>query len=184
MVPMNVLKSIEADHGHILKVVDCLRKEAQRLTAGEKANFSLLLDALQYLSDYGDQYHHAKEDLVYAHFLAKTGEAREIIEMLVGEHEVLQEKTRWLCQETDAIMHDAIEPLEPYIQALASFCALQTEHLETEESDVLPLLASRLTPQDWQAIETQMPGRGDPLFSKGPSSKDYEILFRHIAGKD
>jgi len=179
----NIIQQIHTDHRHIVKILSILRHELKLLeNNSEEANFELISDSLDYLAHYPDEYHHPKEEVIFAYHLQRSDEMRDEIERLMNQHRNLHEATQRINEITTAILQGDVHLRETYINTLAGFIQQQTSHLENEEKAVLPMLEQRLNDQDWINIEQQMPTQADPLFSPwgGNVPQGFAALYDHI----
>jgi hemerythrin-like domain-containing protein len=63
--------------------------------------------------------------------------------------------------------------------AVDAFVAFVSEHLRSEEREVLPLAQAWLTADDWAAVDAAFEGNTDPLLGTEPG-EHWEQVFRRI----
>lgn len=66
MKAINPIAAWHDEHVYFGRLLKLLGKELDVFHGGERPNYELMLDIVGYLRDYGDQYHHPREDEAYA----------------------------------------------------------------------------------------------------------------------
>ena len=66
---VGVIEMLYSEHSHFLSLLDTLEQETEKLKPGKVPDYHLLLDIVDYLTHYPDQYHHPREDLLFAKML-------------------------------------------------------------------------------------------------------------------
>jgi len=176
----DIMKALHEDHVNFSKLLSLLRRKLAMMRAGERPDFSIMLDAVDYLANYGNLYHHPKEDLIYQYHLNRSSEGRETIAELMQQHNNLKTVTDQLRLIIDGVLHEAVMSKDKFMNQLVEFIEQQTRHLNAEESSIFPMLERTLTAQDWENIEGMLPSLIDPLFG-GKAASPYEALFQRIA---
>ncbi|GGK60962.1 hemerythrin domain-containing protein [Amphritea balenae] len=164
---MTVLSELHQDHLNLNKLLAVLGNKLDQLKQGEMPNFVLLGDAVDYISNYADAYHHPREDKLYSYFKeTDCPELVEAIELCSAEHKNLKRLSDELIESVDSILHDSVVPMDQFTARLEHFLEHQIEHLNLEEGTLFPLLDEIATEQQWQEVEKLLPKMDDPLFSE------------------
>jgi hemerythrin-like domain-containing protein len=171
----NALGDLHKDHVNFSRLLKVLSEKTTALKEDRIPNYDLMRDVLDYLENYADLYHHPKENLIYSFHLKRSTSGKETFEQLMQEHVELKQLTVQLYRAVDGLLHGEILPKEKFIEQLSEFVARQRQHLDTEESEIFPLLEKSLTADDWKQIEKTMPKQTDPLFDK--VERQYEALY-------
>lgn len=76
------------EHQNILKVADALERECNALKSGKKVDEKFLLEIIDFVRNYADKFHHAKEeDILFKEFCKNEGELHcNPIEQMLYEH--------------------------------------------------------------------------------------------------
>ncbi|MEK6816956.1 MAG: hemerythrin domain-containing protein, partial [Nanoarchaeota archaeon] len=59
---MKATEILSEEHRHILKVIDAIEEECKALEAGKSLDKKFFLDAIDFIRNYADKFHHAKEE--------------------------------------------------------------------------------------------------------------------------
>lgn len=163
--------------GHLLEL---LHRQLDLFHRGERPNYQLMLDIVTYLRDYGDQYHHPREDEAFARLAQRAPEMALPLARLEQEHRVIAHAGEVLLQQLNAVLEGTIVPRHAVESALATYLVYYGNHIAKEEEDVLTRAAQIMTQEDWKAVKNAAPAKGDPLFG-AHSEERYRELRRQLA---
>ena len=90
----NIIEQIHEDHKHWARLLAIIDAEIAKLMAEEKTNFSILANAMRYMTYYPDIVHHPKEDALFDRLKLRDPSAKDIIDHVRHEHLALAEKSR------------------------------------------------------------------------------------------
>lgn len=178
-----MLDILHHEHKNIAKLLDYLREIQNCIRHEQPVTFRTLKDALIYLSEVPDMYHHPREDMIYDYYsryrAPKPFDVNET-SVLLQQHHELVEKGSALKEMVDMILMDAVIPFDQVAEALEEFVTLQQQHLDYEESVVFPLLKAALTEDDWRNLEQNWQSKigDDPLFGRTVSEQFRELAER------
>lgn len=164
---MTILKELHQDHINLNKLLAVLGYKLDKLKQGEMPNFVLLSDAVDYISNYADAYHHPLEDQMYDYFKdSGCPELDEAIAKCGDEHKLLKQCSEELIEAVDCILNDAVVPMDQFTTKLEHFLDRQVEHLNLEEGTLFPLLDDIADDEQWSVLSKQLPKMDDPLFGE------------------
>jgi hemerythrin-like domain-containing protein len=168
------------EHEYFARLLRLLRKEVDAFRARAEPNYELMVDILRYLREYSDCVHHPREDIAFARLARHCPELEVVLAGLMQEHRVIAAAGEDLLARIEAVVAGDVSPRERLEAAAATFLVYYESHLAKEEREVLGRARAHLTPADWDAVRTGVPGIADPLF--GPSPQDrFRNLRRQIA---
>jgi hemerythrin-like domain-containing protein len=171
------------EHARFNQLLALVQREMDRFHAGGDPDYALMLDVLEYLRDYGDRFHHPREDEAFKRLLAHCPDRALPVARLLQEHRVIAhagERLRDLLQQA---AQDAIVARGEIEVAAATYLVYYGNHIAREEEDILPRAARHLTAADWQAVKAAAPPPGsDPLFGPRPEER-FRALSAHVASQ-
>ena len=176
----NVFENWSTDHRNFAYLLDRLEEQVELFLEDETPRYDLMLDILYYMTHYPDLFHHPKEDLVAARVRELDATTCAVLDELAQQHEILRESGTKLLELLDEIVDGSMLTRESVAQSARTYIAYFRNHMQKEESDVLPLMQSLLKKEDWDNIERAAPSRKDPLFGNGALEKRYEVLHQQI----
>ncbi|MCO1333606.1 hemerythrin domain-containing protein [Microbulbifer sp. OS29] len=148
-------------------------------TDRDPSTLSLILDALDYLSVYPDQYHHPIEDLIFARLLTKPIHDKKSIYEAQMQHEQIALNTKHMCALFYAIANDATVERRVLQGACTSFLKLQRSHMNLENTAIFPQIEQYLDLSDWITIQKQVNELNTKYFDHS-IRKIYESLHEHL----
>ncbi|MDY6942499.1 MAG: hemerythrin domain-containing protein [Pseudomonadota bacterium] len=175
----NPMVDLHTDHRHFAKVLNILRQELDLIQQDGDPFLELIVEALEYLRSYADEYHHPREEVIFTYHLDRSDELAEVIGRLSGQHAEIKQLTTDLLEHSEGLLHDEVLTREAYSSALENFLIKQIGHLRDEEEAVFPMLEKTFTPEDWRLIDRRMPPRPDVLFC-GEEKARFKALYERI----
>ena len=171
-----IMNDLHQDHQHISALLTILKNKLATLEDGGRPNFGLMLEVLDYLDDYADGYHHAREDLLFSFMHRYHQECDGLIQQANNEHQQLADLTRNLRDAVEQVQSDTVVPLRDFIKRLRRYIEYQGHHLSFEEGKLFPLIEQLMTLEDWHQFAKQAPQRPDPL-NEADRDKRYQQLY-------
>jgi hemerythrin-like domain-containing protein len=169
-----------AEHANFSRLLDVLEQQLAVFHAGERPNYELMLDIVNYLRHYPDRFHHAREDVAFARLAERDPAMQVKINRLLQEHRVIAKAGDELLALLNEVADEAIVTRAEVEAAAATYLVYYRHHLGTEERDIMPRAGKLLTPEDWAAVVAAVPSGRDPLFGDA-SEERYRELRRLIA---
>ena len=170
-----------ADHANYRKLLDLLEAQTALFADGEP-NYDLMSDVLYYLTQYPDRFHHRREDVAFRALLDRDPDSRDVVEKLFGQHEALAQSGAKLVEDLRAAA-DGTMMSRATIQAdVDEYAAFRRGHMDIEEREVFPRLATALGETDWFLIDSTIHFDDDPLFGPTVQAR-FSALHRQIAAQ-
>lgn len=176
-----IQRQLHSDHRHLQLVLNCLNKEIDcfDFDSQQDPDMEVILNALDYIREYPDKWHHPAEDIIFNQLLAKKVRESKLIEKLKEEHDKITLETEKINQLFREAAGDCIIPAEELIDCARQYISLQRLHMEKENEFIYPLMDALFSPKEWQQIEKKIELQNDPLFNK-PSKREFTQLCHHI----
>jgi len=168
-----------AEHVNFATLLDLLEVQLDRFHRGEAPDYELMLDIMFYMTHYPDVLHHPREDLAFATIAERDAAARPIVEALTAQHSLLKREGNALVIALDDIVNGSITTREHVEVPGRSYIAAFRRHMNTEDTQILPLATKLLSRADWTAIEAAVRQFEDPVFGKARDER-YAALRRQI----
>lgn len=176
---MTIMAELHSDHLNLKRLLDILSAKVAKLRAGTRPNYRLMADAISYIGDYADEYHHSREDRMLAWFHGRDTQLDDLIQQCEAQHKHVQALSHDLSDAIDSILNDTLMPMEQLISKLETYVREQKAHMEFEEKQVFVRLETLAQPLDWAALSEQLPRNVDPLFGEH-QSEEYVELYRDL----
>jgi len=143
----DITQTLVEEHRLILRVIALLEKNAPRTAKGVYRNWQFYLDGVDFIRNYADRFHHAKEEDVLFESLVTNGMPRENspIAAMLMEHD----QGRAYVKAMESAARDALSGKPGCEQIIAenalAYAELLREHIAKEDSILYPL-AERVIP--------------------------------------
>ena len=167
-----------ADHAYFKRLLELLHLEADHFPRGEKPNYELMLDIISYLRDYGDAFHHPREDVAFERLARYCPDLELPLARLQQEHRVIAQAGETLRGLLAEVLDGALVKRAEVEMAAAMYLVYYGNHIAREEEDVVGRAAQVLGAEDWTAVRAAVPAQRDPLFGEAPDPR-YRAL-RHL----
>lgn len=177
---LDPVKSWHEEHMYFSRLLALLQHEVDVFATSEAPNYPLMLDIIEYLRDYADQYHHPREDAVFSRLLHYLPDRQLPLARLQQEHRVIANAGTTLQRLLEEVQSDAVLSRREVEAAAATYLMYYGNHIAREEEDILPLAAKTLSADDWRAAAAAAPAGDDPLFGSSPKER-FRDLRRRIS---
>lgn len=153
MMKRDITQALVHEHRLILRMLAVLEKNALRTARGEYGDYRFYLDAVDFIRNYADRFHHAKEEDVLFEALVKNGMPRENspVAAMLMEHDQGRAFVRGMAAAAGAALAGKPGQDAAIADNALGYVALLKEHI-AKEDDILYPLAERVIPPG---------GRGD-----------------------
>lgn len=177
------LRVIREEHHALKSILQSMHLLIQQGAEQESMRFFRALRAmLFYIDQYPERLHHPKETELLFPKIPKTDPVTaQAIAKLDSDHEKSQHAVREL-------QHLLLEweflgegDREKFVNAFEKYKQAYLDHMQLEESVVLPAAINHLSPEAWKQIDDAFEQNRDPLTGKYSNTGVYEELFSRIA---
>ena len=152
MTPTEILMD---EHQLILAVLDSLEEGADRLDSGDKVDADFFLDAAEFVADFADKCHHAKEEDIL--FVAMTAmdmpQDSGPVAVMLAEHEEGRQYTAGFRAAAEQMKDGDAAAAADVIRNVFDYVNLMREH-NNKENNVLFPMAEQIIPADVMANVT------------------------------
>lgn len=177
---MESLRIITEEHQNLWRIASTIDQVADEMESGSKVDPAFFNAIFDYIEQFMDACHHAKEDeYLFPALRQRSPEAAAVIDRLQVEHRNGPEVLKSLREQLAASAAGALANPE-FAQALRIYTQSLKAHIRTEEKDVMPLAREVLTAEDWSGIDRAFLDNTDPLFGD-QAAVEFRQLFHRIA---
>lgn len=163
-----VIDRIIHDHQHITRLLNCLDSEVSgyREDTEHVPNLSIIIEALDYLHNYPDAFHHPLESRLMARLRPRLTrrEDRVQFDLIEEQHKQINALTQKLINDFNVIASDQIVPVNLLLAEYTLYSELQKDHMSLENAHMIPAMQALLTPEDLAIVEDDLRQMSDPLF--------------------
>ena len=160
---MTMIEQLRAEHRDVRRILEVIDEQLGAAQTAEDADYELLRDAMQYMTQYPDLFHHVREDLLYQRLVQRNRGVMRVVRALSQEHGELRALGLEFLEAVEDVLDGAVVGRDLLVNLGRAYIAAQYHHMEREEGEVFPRLEKHLTADDWQECETlveKAAGRG------------------------
>lgn len=135
---------------------------------------------LFYVDEFPERCHHPTEsNLLFPMLLKAAPELRPVVQRLEMDHVAGEGRVRDLLHRLNGWRYVGESRRADFVRALQEYVRFYLGHMRVEESELLPLIATRLTAAQQQELDRAFDASRDPLVG-GPLDEAYAALFRRV----
>jgi hemerythrin-like domain-containing protein len=145
----DITKALVNEHKLIVRMLAVLERNALRTSRGEYCDYRFYLDAVDFIRNYADRFHHAKEEDILFEALVNNGmpSANSPVAAMLMEHDQGRAYVRAMEEAAKAALAGTTGQDAAIALNAVSYLELLREHI-AKEDDILYPLAERLIPEE------------------------------------
>jgi hemerythrin-like domain-containing protein len=178
-------KELRGDHGRFGRVLALIGRHASALgERPDEAVLELLREAVDYIVNFQNRYHHPREDRMFDRMARKSAEHANALRVLRRDHEQSNRAGQELFAAIDRLRaRPASGPARKALaRELQTFALQMREHIRREDELMYSNARSILAAADWQAIVRSSPTPPDPLRGlSAAGTSSYAALAHYVA---
>jgi len=141
-----------ADHVRFARLLDALEKEVAVFHGGDTPDYERMRDIVLWLRHYADGVHHPREDAAFERMVRRDPSLALPVNRLLQEHRVIAHAGEALLVQLENAAAGGFARRADLEAAAATFLVYYRNHMNTEESHMLPRAAQLLNAEDWAAV--------------------------------
>jgi len=144
----DITQRLKDEHQLILRMLALLEKNAKRTEEGTFTEYQFYLDGVDFIRNYADRFHHAKEEDVLFEAMVENGmpRANSPIAAMLLEHDLGREFVRGMEEAARRALDGEAGQNEAIVANARGYLELLREHI-SKEDDILYPLAERVIPE-------------------------------------
>ncbi|MBE0500537.1 MAG: hemerythrin domain-containing protein [Desulfuromonadales bacterium] len=137
------------EHKLILRMITLVEKNTELMEQGGFRDWQFYLDAVEFIRNYADRFHHAKEeDLLFSALVANGMPAKQSpIEAMLMEHDQGRSFVRNMEEAAQKALSGEIGQIPGIAENAKGYAALLRGHIDKEDKILYPL-AERVLPEE------------------------------------
>ncbi len=166
------MKILSEEHQNILKVIDALTKECDSIESGGNINKNFFEKTIDFIRNYADKFHHAKEEKILFVELCKE-EVRmpcNPVEQMLYEHD---SGRRFVTGLEEGLKENNRAKI---IDNARGYIHLLQEHIYKEDNILYPMATQALSQQAQQSILRRFKEVENSQFNKGTKERLLSIV--------
>ena len=143
---MNPIQKLMAEHKVILRGIDLLEQGADRLEQGENISADYFRAAIDFIRNYADKYHHAKEEDILFIRLEQLGFSPQVgpVAVMLNEHKQGRNFVSGLESATNKYADGDKSAVQGIIENARNYAILLRQHIQKEDMILYPMALNAL----------------------------------------
>ncbi len=146
-----------AEHDVIERMLKVLNEAADRLEKGEAVEAELFVKAADFIQNFADRCHHAKEEDILFKLMQKRGIPAEggPIAVMLSEHDQGRALRQGLARAAEALKKGDTSAATAAIENARNFAALLSQHIAKENNILYPMANQVFSQEDQQHLHQE-----------------------------
>ena len=175
---MASLNQLRRDHANMARLLHVLLLRHKHLEQGERPDFHLIREVVDYILEYMDGFIAPLEHLYSEHLLAKAPEAEALSQRMGKDYQALRERLNLLSETLDMILMDQVVPMDRFIDDLKTYLDAHNAYLKIEREQLFPFLRQHLTEAEQADLLKMLPDASQSNLSR--LREDYPELYKEF----
>jgi hemerythrin-like domain-containing protein len=145
----DVTRVMTEEHKLILRMIDLVEKNTRRLEEGRFNDWNFFLDAVDFIRNYADRFHHAKEEDILFKALVANGmpEENSPVAAMLMAHDQGRAFVRGMEEAAQKAIAGAADQERVIAENAYGYIGLLRDHIDKEDNILYPL-AERVLPEE------------------------------------
>lgn len=172
---MATLNQLRRDHANMARLLHVLSLRHKALTQGERPDFHLIREVVDYILDYMTGFIAPLERLHSEHLLGEGAEADAVSRQLSEEYQALNARLKMLSDNLDMILMDAVVPMERFADDFKAYLDAHFAYLRAEREQLFEFFRKQLSEEERKRLLQMLPEGTQANLSR--LREDYPQLY-------
>jgi hemerythrin-like domain-containing protein len=178
---LRVIRDEHAALSAMLRSLSMMVREGEPGPLERDNHFAVLRSMLFYIDEFPEKLHHAKEtQFLFPSVARARPDLAAVIERLDKDHAHGENSVRELMHLLIAWECMGESRRSAFEQAVQRYVRFYLEHMQLEETQILPAAYEALSEADWRTVDQSFEAHQDPFVSPDHANGPYRALFDRI----
>lgn len=177
---MASLNQVRRDHANMARLLHILFLRHKTLEQGERPDFHLMREIVDYILDYMNGFITPLESLYSEYLLERDAGAEVLRSQLAEDYQALRERLDLLSENIDMILMDTVVPMDRFTADLKAYLDAHRAYLRAEREQLFPFFREHLTDEEQQSLLKMLPSGGQANLAR--LREDYPQLYAEFKG--
>ncbi len=154
---MPMLNQLRQDHANMARMLHVLQLKQKTLADGERPNFQLVREVVDYILDYMDGFTSPLEEICSERLRERDPQYGEVTERLSRDYRALRARLKRLSNDLDMILMDAVVPMDCFADDLKEYLEAHRNYLREEREQLFPLIREHFNDTDLDNLAKALP---------------------------
>lgn len=163
---MPMLTQLRQDHANMARLLHVLQLKHKTLADGERPNFRLIREVVDYILDYMSGFTIPLERICSEQLVARESQIGELSTRLASDYQHLHAQLMRLSQDIDMILMDGVMPMDKFADDLKAYLEAHRAYLRAEREELFPLIREHFDEGDLARLAQEMPAQAESELSR------------------
>ncbi|WP_110667511.1 hemerythrin domain-containing protein [Salinicola halophilus] len=156
-----MLTQLRQDHANMARLLHVLQLKHKTLSDGERPNFRLIREVVDYILDYMNGFTVPLERICSEQLASKVPQAEALSERLTQDYQHLHEQLMRLSQDIDMILMDGVMPMDKFADDLKRYLESHRAYLRAEREELFPLIREHFDEAALAKLASELPDHAE-----------------------
>jgi hemerythrin-like domain-containing protein len=144
----NITNELMAEHRNILKVIELVQNECDRIGEGKEPDEAFFRDVVLFIRNYADGYHHAKEEDVLFKAMMNNFQSSQNtpVQVMLREHDAGRQYVKGMAEALE------LKKWEDLVTNARGYCNLLVNHIYKEDNILYPMAERMLSESEKEKV--------------------------------
>lgn len=177
-----MLNQLRLDHANMARLLHVLQLKQKTLTLGERPNFKLMREVVDYILSYMDGFAAPLERVCVERLQTKAPEHLALTEQMASDYRELKPRLLRLSDDIDMILMDNVLPMDRFAEDLKDYLEAHRAYLRHEREGLFPLIDEHFSPEDMEELRQALPEGAEKELER--LQEAYPELYAELRGAD
>ncbi|PCF93779.1 hemerythrin domain-containing protein [Vreelandella nigrificans] len=177
-----MLNQLRLDHANMARMLHVLQLKQKTLVLGERPNFQLMREVVDYILSYMDGFATPLERICVERLQAQAPDDLPLMEKMATDYRELKPRLLRLSNDIDMILMDNILPMDRFAEDLKAYLEAHRAYLRDEREGLFPLIDKHFSPEDMQELRDALPDGAEKELERLQLA--YPELYAELCGAE
>ncbi|OJA07191.1 hemerythrin domain-containing protein [Halomonas sp. QHL1] len=177
-----MLNQLRLDHANMARMLHVLQLKQKTLAQGERPNFQLMREVVDYILSYMDGFAAPLERVCVERLQTKAPEHLEFTEQMASDYRELKPRLQRLSNDIDMVLMDNIIPMDRFADDLKNYLEAHRAYLRHEREGLFPLIDEHFSQEDMEELRQALPEGAEHELER--LQQAYPELYAELRGAD
>ena len=177
-----MLNQLRLDHANMARLLHVLQLKQKTLVLGERPNFKLMREVVDYILSYMDGFAAPLERVCVERLQTQAPEHLALTEKMANDYRELKPRLLRLSNDIDMILMDNVLPMDRFAEDLKNYLEAHRAYLRHEREGLFPLIDQYFSPEDMEELRQALPEGAEKELER--LQEAYPELYAELRGAE
>ncbi|HAA46022.1 MAG: hypothetical protein XD36_0389 [Halomonas sp. 54_146] len=177
-----MLNQLRLDHANMARLLHVLQLKHKTLAQGERPNFQLMREVVDYILSYMDGFATPLERVCVERLQTQAPEHATLTEQMASDYRELKPRLQRLSNDIDMILMDNVLPMDRFAGDLKAYLEAHRAYLRNEREGLFPLIDEHFSQEDMEELRETLPAGAEQELER--LQQAYPELYAELRGAD